>query len=68
MSVSVLFALVDVDLFKSLNQEEMDQVTKALIAEIESDPLLKQRLTNSVSQSAAEIAARRDTSMSTRRA
>lgn len=59
MSVSVLFALVDVELFKSLSQEEIDQVTAALVAEIEADPQLKSRLTDSVKQSAEDILKRK---------
>lgn len=64
MSVSVLFALVDAETFKNLNPAEVDEVTTALIREIDSDPALKQRLTDAVSDSAAKlIAAKKDPSV-----
>lgn len=59
MSVSVLFALIDATIFKSLTDEEVDQVTAELVAEIDSDPDLKQRLTSFVSRSAEELIARK---------
>lgn len=59
MSTQVLLALADMELFQGMSEEEVDQVTKALVAEIESDPQLKQRLANAVSHSAAEIMARK---------
>lgn len=59
MSVSVLFALVDIETFKSLSPDEVDQVTEALVAEINSDPALKRRLTDAVSASATEIIAKK---------
>ena len=57
MSVSVLFALIDAETFKSLDPVEVDEVTTALIREIDSDPALKQRLTDAVSDSAAKLIA-----------
>ena len=59
MSTQVLLALADIELFKSMSEDEVDQVTRALVAEIESDPQLKQRLANAVSESATEIMARK---------
>ena len=58
-STQVLLALIDIDLFKQMSQAEIDHVTSALITEIDSDPQLKQRLTNAVSLSASEILTRK---------
>jgi hypothetical protein len=59
MSTQVLLALADMELFKGMSEDQVGQVTNALVAEIESDPQLKQRLTDAISQSAAELMARK---------
>ncbi len=65
MSTQVLLALVDAKLLMSLDQDEIDDVTAALVAEIKSDPALKQRLTNAVNDSAAQILAQKTVSTTT---
>ena len=62
MSGQVLLALTDIELFKGMTEEEVDHVTKALAAEIKSDSQLKLRLTGAISDSAAEIIARKTSS------
>lgn len=44
MSVQVLLALVDTEMFQSMTPEERDAATQALMHEIEGDPALQSRL------------------------
>jgi hypothetical protein len=59
MSTQVLLALAEPELFKGMSDAEIDHVTEALLAEINGDPQLKQRLAAVVSHGAAEITARK---------
>lgn len=57
MSVQVLLALVDTEMFKSMSADEIDTATSALRREIESDPELKQRLYQAIEPSVRKYAA-----------
>jgi hypothetical protein len=61
LSVQVLMAVVDMDLFKQMSEEETTAATAALVREIQSDPELKQRLYNAVASSAQDLVGRQAT-------